>query len=128
MLEAVLVSADAQSRGRVLLVEDESMVAMLIEDMVADLGWEVVAVATRVEEALEIAATKPFDFAILDVNLAGTKSFPVAEALRARRIPFVFATGYGSAAVENLYRGTPTLQKPFHQHELARAITDALAV
>ncbi len=103
------------------------MVAMLIEDMVADLGWEVIAVASRVEQALEIASTKPVDLAILDVNLNGIKSFRVADALRERRIPFVFATGYGSAAVENLYRGTPTLQKPFHQEELERAITDALA-
>ena len=119
--------ADPQTKRRVLLVEDESLVAMLIEDMVLELGWDVVAVAARVDQALEIARTAPIDFAILDINLQGTKSFPVAEALRARGVPFVFATGYGQAGLENDYRSTPTLQKPFHRRDLEQAISRALA-
>ena len=119
--------ADPQTKRRVLLVEDESLVAMLIEDMVLELGWDVVAVAARVDQALAIARTAPIDFAILDINLQGAKSFPVAEALRARSIPFVFATGYGQAGLENGYQSAPTLQKPFHRRDLERAISRALA-
>jgi CheY-like chemotaxis protein len=112
---------------RTLVVEDESLVAMLIEDMVLDLGWEVVAVAGRLSEALPVAESGTIDFAILDVNLgSGTFSYPVADVLRARQIPFVFATGYGRAGLENGYRAIPTLQKPFDRRTLEKVIHEAL--
>src|SRR3712207_9233579 len=118
---------DPLAKRRVLLVEDESLFAMIIEDMVLDLGLDVVAIAARVDQALEIVRSTPIDFALLDINLLGAKSFPAAAALRARGIPFVFATGYGQAGLENGYRSTPTLQKPFHRRDLEQAIGRALA-
>jgi CheY-like chemotaxis protein len=84
-------------RKRVLVVEDEMTIALLIEDMLTDLGHEVVGLAMRLPQAMELAATAIVDLAILDVNLDGRMSFPVADLLSARGVPFVFATGYGSA-------------------------------
>jgi CheY-like chemotaxis protein len=81
---------------RVLLVEDEAMIAMLIEDMLEDLGHSLAAVATRLEEALALARSEALDLAILDLSLGGTLTYPVADVLRERRVPFIFATGYGS--------------------------------
>jgi CheY-like chemotaxis protein len=83
-------------RKRVLVVEDEMTIALLIEDMLTDLGHEVVGLAMRLPQAMELAATAIVDLAILDVNLDGRMSFPVADLLSARGVPFVFATGYGS--------------------------------
>ncbi len=100
---------------RVLLVEDEALVAMLVEDMLADEGCVLAASATRVPEALAIArdAGVDFDLAILDVNLAGEPVFAVAEALAARGVPFAFATGYGAGGLPEVWKTRPTLQKPF---------------
>jgi CheY-like chemotaxis protein len=100
---------------RVLLVEDEALVAMLVEDMLADEGCSVAATATRLSEALALANDPglEMDLAILDVNLAGEPVFAVAEALAARGVPFAFATGYGAAGLPDLWKGRPTLQKPF---------------
>jgi len=108
--------------ARVLVVEDEMMVAMLVEDMLTDLGYEVVTVASRMDSAIEYAQHAEFDIAILDLNLNGEKSYPVAEALRARNVPFLFATGYGEAALAESYRDVPTLQKPFVSGQLRYAL------
>lgn len=111
------------SGRRVLLIEDEMMVAMLLEDMLADLGCTVVGPAARVEQALamiEVAGT--LDAAVLDVNLNGQQSYPVANALVACGVPFVFATGYGRDSVMNGYRDIPQLQKPFKLSELSDAL------
>ena len=107
---------------RVLIVEDEVMVAMMIGDMLIDLRCEVAATAARLDEAVRLAHTAAFDLAILDVNLAGQPTYTVAEALRARRIPFVFATGYGASHIDKAYDDAPILPKPFQQQDLARAI------
>jgi CheY-like chemotaxis protein len=100
---------------RVLLVEDEALVAMLVEDMLADEGCEVAATASRLGEA--VAAAKDLsiamDLAILDVNLAGEPVFAVAEALAERGVPFAFATGYGAGGLPDAWKTRPTLQKPF---------------
>jgi CheY-like chemotaxis protein len=80
---------------RILVVEDELMIRMLLEDMLGELGYTVTAEAGRLEEALQAAKTADFDIAILDVNLDGEPVSPVADALVARGTPFVFATGYG---------------------------------
>ena len=98
---------------RVLLVEDESLVAMLAEDMLLDLGCEVV-VAMRLDKALALAGSESFDFAVLDVNLGDARSYPVADLLFARCTPFLFATGYGKKGLEAPYQGVPVLQKPYH--------------
>ncbi len=100
---------------RVFLVEDEALVAMLVEDMLADEGCIVAATANRVPEAVETARDPAvaFDLAILDVNLAGQPVFPVAEALAARGVPFAFATGYGAGGLPDEWKLRPTLQKPF---------------
>ncbi len=114
-------------RKRILVVEDEMTIALLIEDMLTDLGHEVVGLAMRLQQAMELAATASIDFAILDVNLDGRMSFPVADLLNARGVPFVFATGYGSAGVDERYRGqTPVVKKPFRLQELQSAIDGTL--
>jgi CheY-like chemotaxis protein len=114
---------------RVLVVEDEALVLMLLEDMLADHGCEVVATASRIAQALEMAADMAlvFDAAILDVNLGGDPIFPVAEALAARGLPFIFATGYGAGGLPEVWRDRPTLQKPFGHQDVGRALALAVA-
>ena len=111
---------------RVLLVEDEAMIAMLVEDMLEDLGHELVTVATRLEEAVAAARDEAVDLAILDLNLGGVLTYPAADALAERGIPFVFATGYGSGGLKEAYSARPTLQKPFDTQALGQAIRLAL--
>src|ERR1700676_2381306 len=107
---------------RVLVVEDEGLVSMLIEDMLTDMGHEGGAVAARMGDALEAARTDLFDIAIIDVNLDGQSSYPIADLLKARGIPFVFATGYGGKGLDAKYAATPTLAKPFTQSDLKVAL------
>ena len=110
-------------RGRrVLVVEDEVIIGMLLEDMLGELGCEVVAISTHLDEALGLARTLDIDFALLDINLDGQQSFPVADQLRQRGVPFLFATGYGAKILKPPYSGTPTLQKPFQIGDLERMI------
>jgi CheY-like chemotaxis protein len=117
----------APEKLRVLIVEDEELIAMFVEDMLTDLGHEVAAIAARMEDAIRAAETGLFDFAIVDVNLDGQPSYPVAEILKTRGIPFVFATGYGAAGLDPAYAGAATLQKPFAQAELQAALSMATA-
>ena len=123
-----LSDTDVLNGKRALLVEDETLVAMLVEDMLADEGCTVVATASRLGEALRVAGdrTIAFDFAILDVNLAGDPIFPVAEALAARDTPFAFATGYGAGGLPDEWKGRPTLQKPFTSAEIITVLTRML--
>jgi CheY-like chemotaxis protein len=126
---AGLNEADQPLSGvRVLLVEDEALVAMLIEDMLADDGCSVVATASRLSEALSYAQDPAFafDVAILDLNLAGESTFPVASALKARNLPFAFATGYGAGGIPAEWRDRPTLQKPFNAGDVTQAMKAAL--
>ena len=110
---------------RVLVVEDELMIRMLLQDMLADLGHRLAGEAGGIEEALALAKEGAFDVAILDVNLNGQPISPVVEILIDRGLPFVFATGYGQRGVPEPYRNTPTLQKPFQADALAQAIEAA---
>jgi CheY-like chemotaxis protein len=114
-------------RHRILLVEDEAMVAMLIEDMLEDLGHELVKVASRLEDALAAAKDEAIDLAILDLNLAGVLTYPAADVLKARGIPFIFSTGYGSTGLKGAYSSHLALQKPFDQQALGQAIKGAVA-
>ena len=122
------MSEPADLKGlRVLVVEDEMMVSMLIEDMLADLGCTVVGPASRLDEAIALVKDSTIDCAVLDVNLGGQPIFPVADLLREKGAPFAFATGYGDAGLRDADRGTPVLQKPFREGDLARVLADLRA-
>jgi len=112
----------ARRAQRVLVVEDEVIVGMLVEDMLQELGYEVAALSTHLEQAIELARSSNIDFAMLDLNLNGKLSYPVADALRLRGLPFIFATGYGAKVLVPPYAGTPTLQKPFNLDDLRRML------
>jgi len=115
------------SSRRVLLVEDEMMIAMMLEDMLIDLGHSVVGIAPSLKTALHLAGSETFDVAILDINLAGERSFPVAHLLRERGLPFLFSTGYGSAGLEDPFGAVMTLKKPYQIDDLARAVDQIVA-
>jgi CheY-like chemotaxis protein len=113
---------------RVLVVEDESMVSMLMEDMLHDLGCTVVGMVARFDDALRQATDGPaFDVALLDVNLNGKQTFPIAEKLAARGVRFIFATGYGEGILPQSLQGGPILQKPFELAALETALRRAVA-
>ena len=116
-----------ERRLRILLVEDEMLVAMNIEDMLLDLGHEVAGIASRLAPALALARETELDAALLDVNLAGEQSFPVADLLEERGIPFVFATGYGIQGIVERHRGRVVIQKPFRLDDLDCALRSAAA-
>lgn len=107
---------------RVLIVEDEVLLAMHLEDLLTALGHEVVGHAARIDMAMKLARESDIDFAILDINVAGSTSFPVAEILGQRGIPFAFATGYGAEGLRDGYRDCPVLRKPYSQEDLERTI------
>jgi CheY-like chemotaxis protein len=98
---------------RILVVEDEMLIAMVIEDAVHDSGGQVVGPAATLEKALKLVEEEGFDAAILDVTIRGGKVYPVAELLLKRGIPFVFASGYGDWALPEELRDKPRLTKPF---------------
>jgi CheY-like chemotaxis protein len=113
---------------RVLVVEDEGPIALMIEDMLQDMGCVVVGSAASVGEAQKLVAHGGFDFALLDMNLGGAKGESVADALAAAKIPFVFASGYGLAGVPPHLQGRPVLPKPFLISDLRRLMLESLAV
>jgi two-component SAPR family response regulator len=104
---------------RVLVVEDEMMVSMLLQDMLSDIGCTPVGPARRMGPALKLIEHAVFDIAILDVNLNGDESYPIADA-------FVFASGYSADSLREKYRSIPSLQKPFQQHELEQTLAAVL--
>lgn len=104
---------------RVLIVEDESLLSLLLEDMLGDLGCTVVGTASTVAAAIDAIPKVDAGAAILDIKLGDQKSFAVAEVLAAHGVPFVFATGYGDGHLEDPWRDRPVLQKPFAQDQLA---------
>jgi CheY-like chemotaxis protein len=113
-------------RGRrILLVEDESMVIMLLEDFLADIGCEVAGVASRLDDALVQVAAVAFDAAILDVNLNGEQTFALARDIIGRGRPVMFSTGYGASTLPPDLRHVPVLQKPFQQKDLERTLSAA---
>ena len=116
-----------QEAKRVLIVEDEFLVAMLLEDLLTEMGHQVIGTFAQVDEAMKFANQADVNFAILDINLAGATSFPVAEILRRRGIPFLFASGYGSTGLASPFENELTLQKPYEPAELERVIAEASA-
>ncbi|PZU61890.1 MAG: response regulator [Brevundimonas sp.] len=114
---------------RVLIVEDESLVAMLLETILEDMGCTPVGPAANIDEGVAIVRDEAdLDAALLDVNVAGRQVFPVAEALKARGVPFVFSTGYGEGGLPDEWRGNPTIQKPFTETAVRDALMKAMGV
>jgi CheY-like chemotaxis protein len=112
---------------RLLVVEDEMLIAMTIEDVLTDLGCIVVGPAGSVAKALEILNRQEIDGAILDLNLKGEQALPVAEALHKRGTPFFFLTGYGSTGLDQSQFNAPTLPKPFDPSALEQLIQETIA-
>ena len=123
-LETPIMSAGGP-KHRILVVEDEAIVSMLIENMVLDSGGEIIGPVARFETALALAQEAEFDVAVLDLNLHGMLSYPIADVICGRGIPVIFATGYGSGGLRDSFRDCPTLQKPFSQQDFARAVAPA---
>lgn len=114
---------------RVLIVEDESLVAMLLETILEDMGCATVGPAASIDEGLRSATDEAeLDAALLDVNVAGRQVFPIAEVLKARGVPFVFSTGYGEGGLPDEWRGNPTIQKPFTEAAVRDALMTALNI
>ncbi|MEO3432789.1 response regulator [Inquilinus sp. CAU 1745] len=111
----------------ILIVEDEPLIAMHLEGMISDLGHEVAFLATRMNSALSHAKEDDIDFAVLDVNVAGSPSFPVADILRRRGVPFIFTTGYGVEGLIDGYRDEIVVKKPFDAREFERAMALAIS-
>jgi CheY-like chemotaxis protein len=110
---------------RILLVEDEFIVAAMAEDMLTELGATVIGPANTIAMGLSLAETDTIDAAVLDVNMGGDRIDPVAEMLSARSIPIVFATGYGDGALGRAHEAL-ILDKPYTQEQLANALARAL--
>jgi CheY-like chemotaxis protein len=125
------MTADAPPQlngAKVLVLEDETLVSMMVEDMLLDLGCEVVGPFAKLDQALAFldGGGADIDAALLDVNLGGIRSFPMAEALAGKGVPFVFTTGYDESGLPDIWRGRPTLRKPFMMGEMAEALKKAL--
>ena len=112
--------------GSVFLVEDEVMIRMAIADELEELGYTIAGDAGDIDEAVRLVQATDFDIAILDVNVNGKVISPVADLIKARGRPFIFATGYGSSGLPEEYRDRPALQKPFQLETLARMIDATL--
>lgn len=112
---------------RVLIVEDESLIAMLLEDLLTEMGYAVAGMAATVTDALALLEQQRIDLAVVDVNLGGESCFPVADALQQRAIPFLLTTGYGQTGLPDPYRTLPVLQKPYRTQELQAALQALLS-
>src|SRR6266513_2195376 len=112
--------------GSVFLVEDEVMIRIMVADMLEELGYRVASESGESNEALKPVQSTEFDFAILDLNVNDKVISPVADLIKARNRPFIFATGYGSSGLPEQYRDRPALQKPFQLETLSRMIDTAL--
>jgi CheY-like chemotaxis protein len=115
------------SGRRILVVEDEMLIVMMIESMLSDMGCESVTTAATVAQAITLIDGQTFDAAMLDVNLNGTNSRPVADALAARGVPFFFSTGNGGHHTMDGYGDRAILKKPFMDEDLAATVTGLLA-
>ena len=123
---------DGVDRGRlqgkkVLIVEDEALIAMLFEDILEDSSCQIVGPAMNVRQAIELATAAEIDVAVLDVNLNGESSFPVAALLAGRGVPLVFSSGYGSQGLPAEWQGRPTLPKPFTSDEVLDTLARIVA-
>ncbi len=119
---------DETARPRILIVEDEPLIALMLADMLAELGFLVAASVAQVDDALAVLVDHPVDIALLDVNIGAQKIDPVADFLAARGTPFIFTTGYGATGVPANHADRTLLQKPFHIDELAAVLRSELGI
>ncbi|HTK79381.1 MAG TPA: response regulator [Rhizomicrobium sp.] len=126
-LDRLKVVGQATGRPTILVVEDEALVGMLVCDLLEEIGCNVSGPISDLEEAVCAAKSGAFDAAVLDVNLGGSFAFPLADVLRARRVPFVFLTGYSLDGLDSRFSETPILRKPFEKEALEKALLSALA-
>jgi CheY-like chemotaxis protein len=121
----VATEAQPAAQAKLLVVEDDALIRMLLADMLSEIGYTVAAEAASIDEALEATRNSDFDLALLDADLKGRSVSPVADALVARDIGFVFVTGSDHGLFA--YRNRPTLRKPFQIDALKRCCTSALS-
>jgi DNA-binding response OmpR family regulator len=114
-------------KKRILVVEDDYLIASLLVNILRSAGWEVIGPVGRLVEAVETAAREGFDAAVLDVNLGGEAVYPVAEVLSARNVPFLFLTGYGVETLQRQFCERPRRGKPFKAAELIDAVARIVA-
>jgi CheY-like chemotaxis protein len=119
-------TVDRPTGLRVLIVEDDYLVSLLLEDMLTDLGHRIIGPASELANALELAQREEMDVAVLDINLRGAETYPIAAALTERAIPFIFATGYGRHSLREPYGDAPLLKKPFQQSDLESVLGEAV--
>ena len=110
-------------KNRVLIAEDEALVAIMMEDLAVEFGWSVVGPFAKASDALAAAKSDNIDAAVLDVNLGGESVYPVADVLAARGVPFVFTTGYGAESIDRRFARTPILQKPIDRNVLEQVFS-----
>jgi DNA-binding response OmpR family regulator len=116
-----------REKKRILIVEDDYLIAMMLAETLEAAGWQVVGPIGRLAEAVDTAATEGIDVAVLDINLGGWAVYPVAQVLAARNVPFLFLTGYGTEIVQRPYCERPRLGKPIKAAELIGTVTRLLA-
>jgi CheY-like chemotaxis protein len=116
----------AKKNARLLIIEDEALILLNVTSMLNDMGWEVAGTAGKFDAALELAQTGSFDAAIVDINLDGAMTYPVADVLRQREIPFAFTTGYGRSVIDQSYSEVPILHKPFSPDQLQAVVNRLL--
>ncbi|MGO4677400.1 response regulator [Bosea sp. 2YAB26] len=120
-----MVKAES-AKPKILIIEDEPLISMMLEEMLLDAGCTVSGSAQTLKDALPLAETADFDLAILDLSLGSESSIPVAEVLARRKRPFIFASGYGSTALPVEHRSRIVLEKPFHFPALVQKLELAL--
>jgi DNA-binding response OmpR family regulator len=126
-MQTVSREQTSPKRLRVLVVEDEMLLAMLVEDSLVDFGCDVVGPVARVADGVKLASSEKLDGAILDINIAGSEVFPVASELARRSVPFIFISGYDLNNLPQVWRSRPTLKKPFQPQDLARSMARTFA-
>lgn len=113
-------------RGRILILEDEPLVLIELEDTLTDLGYIVAGAARTLAKGLELANALPLDAAVLDVNIAGSFSTPIADVLGERNVPVVFASGYTAERLPDRYKTFARINKPYDRRALDQALRRAL--
>jgi CheY-like chemotaxis protein len=114
-----------ETGNRVLVVEDEILVAMMMKDILSELGFSVIGPFSRLAEAMVAAVHDDVDAGIIDVNLGGEFVYPVADVLAARKIPFVFITGYGVESIDSRFGYVPIVKKPVQRQVLQKIFIPA---